>query len=108
VVGNHAGAGSEGRRHCDNEKTVGCVLRDRPRLAAPASRHRHNSPLRDFYQLWSREHGEFAYEYGYNQVFVEDACAGNSSELHKMAMDSIFKRIGRVRTTEDVLWALRS
>jgi nicotinamidase-related amidase len=27
-------------------------------LQAPASRHRHNSPLWDFYQLWSREHGE--------------------------------------------------
>jgi nicotinamidase-related amidase len=48
----------------------------------------------------------FAYEYGYNQVFVEDACAGNSSELHNMAMNSIFKRIGRVRTTEEVLRAL--
>jgi len=49
-----------------------------------------------------------AYEYGYQQVFIEDACAGNSVELHNMAINSIFKRIGRVRSTEEVLQALKS
>ena len=49
-----------------------------------------------------------AYEYGYQQVFVEDACAGNSVELHNMAINSVLKRIGRVRTTEEVLQALKT
>jgi nicotinamidase-related amidase len=50
----------------------------------------------------------FAYEYGYQQVFVEDASSGNSVELHNMAINSIFKRMGRVRTTEQILQALKS
>jgi nicotinamidase-related amidase len=50
----------------------------------------------------------FAYEYGYQQVFVEDACSGNSAELHNMVINGVFKRIGRVRSTEEVLQALKS
>ncbi|MBU6232032.1 hydrolase [Patescibacteria group bacterium] len=48
----------------------------------------------------------FAYEYGYQQIFVEDASSARSKEEHEHAMRYIFARIGRVRKTEDVMNAL--
>ncbi|MGD0818197.1 MAG: hydrolase [Methanomassiliicoccales archaeon] len=48
----------------------------------------------------------FAYEYGYQQIFVEDAMASRSDEQHNAAVNFIFKRIGRVRRTEEVENAL--
>ena len=47
-----------------------------------------------------------AYEHGYEQVFVEDACATFSEEMHAFTFKNIFPRIGRVRTAEEVLTAL--
>ncbi|HEX3109883.1 MAG TPA: hydrolase [Thermoanaerobaculia bacterium] len=47
-----------------------------------------------------------AYERGYEQVFVEDACATFSEEMHTFTFKNIFPRIGRVRSTGDVLAAL--
>jgi nicotinamidase-related amidase len=46
-----------------------------------------------------------AYERGYDQVFVEDAMAGMTAEAHAFAVTTIFPRIGRVRTTDEVLAA---
>ena len=48
-----------------------------------------------------------AYERGYEQVFVEDAMAAPTAEAHRFAVTTIFPRIGLVRSTEDVLNALR-
>lgn len=48
----------------------------------------------------------FAYEYGYQQIFVEDACSARSKEDHDQPMKSTFPRLGRVRTTEQILAAL--
>jgi nicotinamidase-related amidase len=48
----------------------------------------------------------FAYEYGYQQVFVEDASAARSAEEHNHAMKTTFARMGRIRTTEELLAAL--
>ena len=48
----------------------------------------------------------FAYEYGYQQIFVEDAMAARSAEEHNNTVNYTFKRIGRVRTTEQILSAL--
>lgn len=48
----------------------------------------------------------FAYEYGYQQIFVENAMAAMSQEQHNAAVNFIFKWIGRVRRTEEVLEAL--
>ena len=46
----------------------------------------------------------FAYEYGYQQIFVEDAMAsGKSTEEHEASIKYIFPRIGVVRTTENIL-----
>lgn len=47
----------------------------------------------------------FAYEYGYQQVFAEDAMSARSKEAHDASI-LIFKRIGRVRKTQEILRAL--
>ena len=48
-----------------------------------------------------------AYERGYNQIFVEDACSSRAAEDHAFPFRAIFPRLGVVRSTEDVLGALR-
>jgi nicotinamidase-related amidase len=45
----------------------------------------------------------FAYEYGYQQIFAEDAMTSRSEEQHSAAVNFIFKRIGRVRKTGEIL-----
>ncbi|MHB1829986.1 MAG: hydrolase [Candidatus Micrarchaeaceae archaeon] len=45
----------------------------------------------------------FAYEYGYQQIFAEDAMASMSDEQHNSAVNFVFKRMGRVRKTEEIL-----
>lgn len=47
-----------------------------------------------------------AFEHGYQQVFVEDAMASQSVAEHDATVRHIFPRIGRVRTTDEVLAAL--
>ena len=47
-----------------------------------------------------------AYERGYTQIFVEDAMAARNAEEHRHTVGSLFPRIGRVRTTEEVLAAI--
>ena len=48
-----------------------------------------------------------AFERGYNQVFVEDAMACREAAEHAHTVATLFPRIGRVRSTEDVLAALK-
>jgi len=48
----------------------------------------------------------FAFEYGYQQVFAEDATAARSKDEHEHSMKSTFVKIGRIRKTEDILGAL--
>jgi nicotinamidase-related amidase len=48
-----------------------------------------------------------AYERNYNQIFVEDAMAAREADDHKHTVMSLFPRIGRVRSTAEVLAALR-
>ena len=47
-----------------------------------------------------------AYERGYEQVFVEDAMAARNPDEHANTVRSLFSRIGRVRSTAEVLAAL--
>ena len=47
-----------------------------------------------------------AYERGYQQVFVEDAMTSRSADEHQHTVTRIFPRMGRVRSTEQVLAAL--
>lgn len=50
----------------------------------------------------------FAFEYGYHQVFAEDAMSALSAEEHIATVTKIFPRIGLVRKTEDILKALHN
>ncbi len=47
-----------------------------------------------------------AYERGYDQVFVEDAMAARSAVEHAHTVAHVFPRIGRVRSTDQVVVAL--
>ncbi len=47
-----------------------------------------------------------AFEHGYQQVFVEDAMASRTAAEHGHTIGHIFPRLGRVRSTADVLAAL--
>jgi len=49
----------------------------------------------------------FAYEYGYQQIFAEDAMSDRSTEAHNSSIEFVLKRIGRVRKTADILEALK-
>jgi nicotinamidase-related amidase len=48
----------------------------------------------------------FAYEYGFEQVFPEDAMASMTAEQHHAAVNFVLKRMGRVRTTDEILAAI--
>lgn len=48
----------------------------------------------------------FAYEYGYNQIFAEDAMAAMSADEHASTVTRVFPRIGLVRKTEEILATL--
>lgn len=45
----------------------------------------------------------FAYEYGYHQIFAEDAMAAMSAEEHAFTVSKTFPRIGLVRKTEEII-----
>ena len=49
-----------------------------------------------------------AQERGYELVFAEDAMSSLSGELHAFVIENIFPVMGRVRSTEDILTALKS
>lgn len=48
----------------------------------------------------------FAYEYGFNQIFVEDAMAARSNDEHDFTVKTTLPRMGKVRSTSDVLRAI--
>jgi nicotinamidase-related amidase len=48
-----------------------------------------------------------AYERGFEQIFVEDAMSGLTAGAHDFAITTIFPRMGRVRSTDDVLAAIK-
>ncbi len=45
----------------------------------------------------------FGYEYGFQQIFAEDAMSAMSVEMHNASVNNVFKRMGRVRKTEEIL-----
>ncbi len=45
----------------------------------------------------------FAFEFGFNQIFVHDAMAARSKEEHEYPIKYIFPRLGLIRSTDDVL-----
>ena len=48
-----------------------------------------------------------AWELGYDIVFAEDATSGPDAGMHANSFEKVFPRIGRVRTTAEVLAALK-
>ena len=48
-----------------------------------------------------------AYQYGYNQIFAEDAIAAGTKEEHDYVCKYIFPRIGKIRTSEEVISSLK-
>lgn len=49
-----------------------------------------------------------AYDHGYELVFVEDAMASATAELHDFAVQEVFPQIGRVRDRSTVVEAFRA
>ncbi len=49
----------------------------------------------------------FAWELGYQIVFAEDATSGPDADMHANSFGKVFPRLGRVRTTAEVLAALQ-
>lgn len=49
----------------------------------------------------------FAFELGFQQIFAEDAMGSGTAEMHNSALANSFRRMGRVRKTDEVLEALR-
>lgn len=47
-----------------------------------------------------------AWEHGYALVLAEDAMSAANAEQHRFAIDNIFPRLGRVRSTAEILAAL--
>jgi nicotinamidase-related amidase len=47
-----------------------------------------------------------AYERGYEMIFAEDAMTGSSAEGHANSVERIFPRLGRVRSTGQIIAAL--
>ena len=54
-------------------------------------------------EMGPKQGARFAYEYGYNQIFAEDAMSAMSNEEHLFTITKIFSRIGLVRKTGDIL-----
>ncbi|MDR9857121.1 hydrolase [Paenibacillus sp. VCA1] len=48
-----------------------------------------------------------AFQHGYNQVFAEDAMAASTKEEHDYVCKTIFPRIGKVRSSEDIVRMLK-
>ena len=47
-----------------------------------------------------------AYERGYELIFAEDAMTGLTAESHANSVERIFPRLGRVRSTDEIVAAL--
>lgn len=47
-----------------------------------------------------------AFEHGYQQIFVEDAMSDLHADTHESTFRCVFPRIGRIRSTEQVIAAL--
>ncbi len=45
----------------------------------------------------------FAYEFGFEQIFAQDAMTSRSKEMHEASVNYVLKRIGRVRSTQQII-----
>jgi nicotinamidase-related amidase len=49
-----------------------------------------------------------SYEHGYELIFAVDAMTGRHAESHANSVERIFPRMGRVRSTEEIVTALQA
>jgi nicotinamidase-related amidase len=49
-----------------------------------------------------------AQDIGYQLLFAEDAMTSMTSDMHEFSVKNIFPRMGRVRTSEQIIGALKS
>ncbi len=48
----------------------------------------------------------FAYEMGFQQIFAEDAMTAMTKEMHDSSVNNVFRRMGRVRKTSEIIASL--
>lgn len=48
-----------------------------------------------------------AYQHGYHQLFVEEAMTASAQEEHDYVVNTMFPRMGKIRTAEQVIAALK-
>ncbi len=84
---------------------MGSILWDRSGTPATSAWNEHDSALGVATDFGVECTARFAYEYGFQQIFAKDAMTSGSEEQHNAAMNFIFKRIGRVRKTDEILKA---
>ncbi|WP_248928870.1 isochorismatase family protein [Paenibacillus hamazuiensis] len=48
-----------------------------------------------------------AFQHGYNQIFVEEAMTASTKEEHDYVVKNMFPKMGKIRTTDDVISALK-
>ncbi|AJA46451.1 hypothetical protein CPAST_c03510 [Clostridium pasteurianum DSM 525 = ATCC 6013] len=48
-----------------------------------------------------------AFQYGYNQIFAEDAMTASTKEEHDYVFKYIFPRIGKIRSSEQIILSLK-
>ena len=48
-----------------------------------------------------------AFQHGYNQIFASDAMTAHSKEKHDYVCKYIFPRIGKLRTTKEIVLSLK-
>ena len=48
-----------------------------------------------------------AFQHGYNQIFATDAMTAHTKEEHNYVCKYIFPRIGKLRTTEEIISLLK-
>lgn len=48
-----------------------------------------------------------AFQHGYNQIFAEDAMTAAAKEEHDFVCKYIFPRIGKIRTSEEIILSLK-
>jgi nicotinamidase-related amidase len=84
---------------------VGRLLRHLTRFATAAPRNRQIILCGIATEFGVESTARDACEYGYAQVFAEDAMTALSAASHANAIQHIFPRMGRVRTTTEILFS---
>lgn len=49
-----------------------------------------------------------AFQYGYHVIVAEDACSDREEEIHRLFVEKIFPRTTRVRSTKEILSAIKN